>query len=114
MFQATVRFARCEWLLIRLKELSAELDAKLVHSTLTDRVKSEASLVELLLLTAFADSAEVFQDLQSQLFAQPIALLLDLCDLLRVLHVVLEVQEELVRGLDQMGGLLIALLDTSV
>ena len=114
MLQATIRLARCKWLLIRLKELSAELDAKLVNCILTNRVKSEASLVELLLLTAFSDSAEVFQDLKSQLFAQPVALLLDLSNLLRILHVVLEVQQELVRGLNQMCSLLIALLNTSI
>ena len=45
MLQATIRLARGKWLLIRLKELTAELDAKLVNCILTDRVKSEASLV---------------------------------------------------------------------
>ena len=92
MLQATVRLARSKRLLVRLKKLSAELDAQLIHCTLTNRVKSEASLVELLLLTAFADSAEVFQDLKSQLFAQSVPLLLYLCNLLCVLHVVLEVK----------------------
>ena len=36
ILQATVRLTRCERLLVRLQELTAELDAELIHSTLTN------------------------------------------------------------------------------
>ena len=114
IFQATVRLARGEWLLVRLEELSAELDAKLVDSALTDRIKSKASLIQLLFLATFADPAEIFQNLKSQFLAEAISLLLYLSNLLRILHVVLEVVEELVSGVDQVSSLFVSLFHAGV
>ena len=50
-------------LLVRLQELAAKLNAQLVYCTLSNCVQGKASLVELLLLAAFADAAKVFQNL---------------------------------------------------
>ena len=114
IFQATVRLARGEWLLVRLEELSAELDAKLVDSALADRIKSKASLIQLLFLAAFTDPAEIFQNLQSQFLTKAIPLLLYLRNLLRILHVVLEVVEKLVSGVDQVSCLFVSFFHTGV
>ena len=114
IFQVTVRFARGEWLLVRLEELSAELDSKLIDSALTNRIKSEAGLIQLLFLATFSDSAKIFQNLQSQLLAQAIPLLLNLRYLLRILHVVLEVVKKLVRGVDQVSSLFVSLFHAGV
>ena len=64
IFKARVRFARSKWFLIRLKELSAELDSQLVHCTFSNCIKGEASLKKLFFLAAFANAAEILEDLK--------------------------------------------------
>ena len=87
---------------------------KLVNSAFSDGVEGKASLVELLSKTTLVNPAEVFQYLQAQLFAEPVPLLLNLEYLLRVLRIVFEVDEELIRRFNQVCSFFVAFLNTGV
>ena len=114
VFEARVRFARSKWLFVRLKELSAELDSQFVHRTFSDCIEGEASLEKLFFLTAFANAAEIFQDLEPQFFTKSVSFNFDLCNLLGVLHVVFKVDEQFICRIYQVGRFFVPLLHASV
>lgn len=68
----------------------------------------------MLLLTSFADAAEVFQNLQAKLFAKPVSLLFDLGNLLRVLRVIFKVEQQFVSGVNKMRSLFVPLLHAGI